>query len=59
MRQNIHLLLLFFSLNLSIAFAQTKGVNPVEARLPGKGLAQHSFLYCGKWQNQSFDNQTM
>ncbi|WP_158911273.1 hypothetical protein [Granulicella sp. L56] len=27
--------------------------------LPGKGLAQHPFLYCGEWQNQSVDNQTM
>ncbi len=27
--------------------------------LPGKGLAQHPFLYCGEWQNRSIDNQTM
>jgi DUF971 family protein len=27
--------------------------------LPGKGLAQHPFLYCGEWQNQSLLQQTM
>ncbi len=25
----------------------------------GKGLAQHPFLYCGEWQNQSLEQQTM
>jgi hypothetical protein len=30
-----------------------------EAQLPGRGLSQHPFLYCGEWQNQSLDNQTM
>ena len=25
----------------------------------GKGLAQHPFLYCGEWQNQSLEHQTM
>ena len=27
--------------------------------LPGLGLGQHPFLYCGEWQNRSIDNQTM
>lgn len=27
--------------------------------LPGKGLAQHPFLYCGEWQNRSTSQQTM
>jgi hypothetical protein len=27
--------------------------------LPGKGLAQHPFLYCGEWQNRSTSNQTI
>jgi hypothetical protein len=27
--------------------------------LPGKGLAQHPFLYCGEWQNQSVEQQVM
>ena len=26
---------------------------------PGKGLAQHPFLYCGEWQNRSIDKQTI
>ena len=26
---------------------------------PGKGLAQHPFLYCGEWQNRSLVQQTM
>jgi hypothetical protein len=28
-------------------------------QLPGDGLAQHPFLYCGEWQGQSLDKQTM
>jgi hypothetical protein len=27
--------------------------------LPGKGLAQHPFLYCGEWQNKGKSDQTM
>lgn len=27
--------------------------------LPGKGLAQHPFLYCGEWQNRSTSQQAM
>lgn len=27
--------------------------------LPGKGLAQHPFLYCGEWQRRSLSDQTM
>jgi len=27
--------------------------------LPGRGLAQHPFLYCGEWQNRSLDRQTI
>jgi hypothetical protein len=27
--------------------------------LPGKGLAQHPFLYCGEWQNRSTSQQVM
>jgi hypothetical protein len=29
------------------------------AGLPGNGLDQHPFLYCGEWQGQSLDNQKM
>jgi hypothetical protein len=27
--------------------------------LPGRGLAQHPFLYCGEWQGRSLEKQTM
>jgi hypothetical protein len=27
--------------------------------LPGKGIAQHPFLYCGEWQRRSTSDQTM
>jgi len=27
--------------------------------LPGNGLAQHPFLYCGEWQRRSISDQTM
>ena len=43
-------------------FGQARGgmaAASADARLPGKGLAQHPFLYCGEWQNQSLDQQTM
>jgi hypothetical protein len=30
-----------------------------EPPLPGKGLAQHPFLYCGEWQRRSISDQTM
>jgi hypothetical protein len=29
------------------------------APLPGKGLAQHPFLYCGEWQNRSISEQVI
>jgi len=29
------------------------------ALLPGKGMAQHPFLYCGEWQNRSTSEQVM
>ncbi len=29
------------------------------ADLPGNGLAQHPFLYCGEWQRRSIDRQTI
>ena len=30
-----------------------------QAALPGHGLAQHPFLYCGEWQGRSLENQVM
>jgi hypothetical protein len=38
------------------AGAASGAVLPV---LPGNGLAQHPFLYCGEWQNRSTSNQVM
>jgi hypothetical protein len=32
---------------------------PGEPVLPGKGLAQHPFLYCGEWQGRSIEKQVM
>jgi hypothetical protein len=37
--------------------AATRGQEPVH--LPGRGLAQHPFLYCGEWQGRSLDHQVM
>jgi len=34
-------------------------VAPPNSELPGLGLAQHPFLYCGEWQNRSIDKQTI
>src|SRR5690349_7614278 len=31
---------------------------PASGALPGKGLAQHDFLYCGEWDTRK-TNQTM
>src|SRR6185437_7900632 len=39
----------------AIVVAQTTVGDP----LPGKGLAQHPFLYCGEWQRRSITEQTM
>lgn len=33
----------------------TAGANP--SQLPGKGLAQHPFLYCGEWQHRTIEDQ--
>lgn len=30
-----------------------------QAALPGRGLAQHPFLYCGEWQGRSIEKQVM
>src|SRR4030095_8448498 len=41
------------------AFQTPQTENPNSPPLPGKGLAQHPFLYCGEWQNRSISEQTM
>ena len=42
-------------LSAASAIAQTAEL----PALPGKGLAQHPFLYCGEWQNRSTSQQVM
>jgi hypothetical protein len=42
----------------SQAGAQTAPV-PDSTPLPGKGLAQHPFLYCGEWQDRGKSEQVM
>src|SRR5437588_9100542 len=39
------------------AFLQAQPAPPES--LPGKGLAQHPFLYCGEWQQRGKSEQTM
>jgi PQQ-like domain len=43
----------------TLAVAALTFAAPPDSELPGKGLAQHPFLYCGEWQNRSIENQTM
>jgi len=42
----------------SLSLAAQSPVNNLEP-LPGTGLAQHPFLYCGEWQRRSISDQTM
>ncbi len=51
--RSVHLL---FSL-IVMACAATQGQEP--APLPGRGLAQHPFLYCGEWQGRSVEKQVI
>jgi hypothetical protein len=44
---------------LAIVAAIVVFAAPPDSDLPGKGLAQHPFLYCGEWQNRSIEDQTM
>jgi len=43
----------------SAAPASVQPPAPELAPLPGNGLAQHPFLYCGEWQRRSISDQTM
>ena len=47
------------ALVLSAAATPVQTPTPELAPLPGKGLAQHPFLYCGEWQRRSISDQTM
>ena len=42
----------------ALAMGVTRAAPPSPA-LPGRGLSQHPFLYCGEWQNRSIDGQVM
>jgi hypothetical protein len=50
-------LALAFLIGSLVLTAQSPAGNP--APLPGKGMAQHPFLYCGEWQRRSIADQTM
>jgi outer membrane protein assembly factor BamB len=40
--------------------SESRATSLADARaLAGKGVAQHSFLYCGEWQNRSISEQAM
>jgi hypothetical protein len=47
------------ALVLSAAATPVQTPAPELGPLPGKGLAQHPFLYCGEWQRRSISDQTM
>jgi hypothetical protein len=51
-RQRIRFLAVIFG-SIFLARGQEQG------SLPGRGLAQHPFLYCGEWQGRSLEKQTM
>lgn len=42
----------------SVALAAQTSNAPLPP-LPGNGMAQHAFLYCGEWQRRSISDQTM
>jgi hypothetical protein len=44
---------------ISAAQVSRESAPEVPLTLPGKGLAQHPFLYCGEWQQQGHTEQTM
>ena len=47
---------------MMLATCAATGVMPAQQagpNLPGRGLAQHPFLYCGEWQGRSVEQQTM
>ena len=57
-------IILILIVGLGWAQAQSTGSasatpNSSNAQLPGKGMAQHPFLYCGEWQHRSTSQQTM
>jgi hypothetical protein len=56
----IALLFACFASSPIVSEAQQRATPPTALiPLPGKGLAEHPFLYCGEWQNQSLQQQTV
>jgi len=60
------LLRIILVLIVDLGWAQSQSTGPASAipnssnaQLPGKGMAQHPFLYCGEWQHRSTSEQTM
>lgn len=59
------LLVVFLGISCASAATQTAAASNTVAPgqssgdLPGKGLAQHPFLYCGEWQHRTIDNQAI
>jgi hypothetical protein len=51
--RSVHLL--FALILIACAATQAQEQSP----LPGRGLAQHPFLYCGEWQGRSIEKQVM
>src|SRR5271157_6014123 len=47
----------FLSALILVSCAATLGQE--QAPLPGRGLEQHPFLYCGEWQGRSIEKQVM
>ena len=55
----MRLMLLLLIAVQSAAIAQEPASPAGDAPLPGRGMAQHPFLYCAEWQRRSTSDQTM
>ncbi len=44
---------------LSVTLILASGMLAAQEPLPGAGLAQHPFLYCGEWQDRGHSDQVM
>jgi len=51
--RSLHILAALILLSCATTLAQE------QAPLPGRGLTQHPFLYCGEWQGRSIEKQVM
>lgn len=57
---------IIFTLLFAVQYSQAQSIDSAAAppnesnvQLPGRGMAQHPFLYCGEWQHRSTSQQTM